>query len=211
MPPEIGPQTGGDYKEEGGGGFFSKKVGPLPMWAIIAAGIIILYVLYTKFAGGTKSSSDPAVTSNPSSDTSSGTFPWDNLTSALSQVQGNEQSIAAQLTQPANPSTTNLPVNPMPVQTSAGSYAGSGGAPPYAPPPISGSHDSGTGTTPGGGSMQYTPTSARARIVTDIPNQATAPTTLAPSPWGWAGGVKTVPQSPGVQLGRPLRTGPQAF
>lgn len=161
MPPEIGPQTGGDYKEEGGGGFFSKKVGPLPMWAIIAAGIIILYVLYTKYFANTQSSSNPAVTSNPSTDTTSGTFPWDNLTSALAQVQANEQGISAQLTQPANPSTTNLPVNPMPVQTSAGSYAGWGGAPPTAPPNYSASDAAGTGTTPGGGTQQITPTSAR--------------------------------------------------
>lgn len=210
MPPEIGPQTGGDYKEEGGGGFFSKKVGPLPMWAILAAGVIVLYVLYTKYFSNTNSSSNPAVTSNPSTDTTSGTFPWDNLTSALSQIQGNEQGIAAQLTQPANPSTTNLPVNPMPVQTSAGSYAGWGGGPPTAPPPtnppIPGGGGSGTGQGPNGG-MAMTPTSSRVPI--PVPATYIPPTVSTIATKG--GGIPVGGTSPGVQIGRPLRTGPLSF
>lgn len=161
MPPELGRQTGGEYAEEGGqqGNFLTKKVGPLPMWAILAAGVIIIYVLYTKYFANTNSSTNPAVQTNPSSDTSSGTFPWDNLTSALSQIQGNEQGIASSL-QTANPTQTgssSAPVNPNPVNNTSNAY---GNSAPTATP-IGGSNDLGTGTGlgPGGGQIQ-TPTSS---------------------------------------------------
>lgn len=98
-----GTQYAGDYvDDEQQGNFFTRKVGPLPMWAILGAGVVVLIVVYQKFfAGGSTSSTQPAVSTNPSTDTSgntsTGTFPWDNLAPALAQIQANQQALQTQL------------------------------------------------------------------------------------------------------------------
>lgn len=70
-----------------GGSFFSK----IPIWAWIAGGVIVLYVLYTKFFSNTSSTSNPAVTTTPDQTGS----PYTDLSTALQQVLANEQSIAS--------------------------------------------------------------------------------------------------------------------
>jgi hypothetical protein len=109
MPPQISssPQRS-DVADEGEGNFFTKKVGPLPMWAIIGAGIVVLYVLYTKFFSKTTSSSTPAVSTSPSTATTTGT-PYDNFSGALSQIAANQQQIQSLLGTSASSTQNNTP------------------------------------------------------------------------------------------------------
>lgn len=103
--PQISkPFQKGDYvdEQEGGGGFFSQKLGPLPLWAVIAGVGVILYVLYTKFIGGSTSSSTPAVTTTPDQTGA----PYSNLNAALAQVQANEQQIASLIGTSTGPTPT---------------------------------------------------------------------------------------------------------
>jgi hypothetical protein len=105
MPPEISstPQRS-DIANEGQGNFLTKKIGPLPMWAIIAGVGVILYVLYTKFFA----QGSPAVSTTPSTDTTTGT-PFDNFSSSLGQIAANEQQIQSLLGTGASSTTNNTP------------------------------------------------------------------------------------------------------
>lgn len=84
MPPQIGKADySGDVREEGGGGFFSQKIGPLPIWVLIAAGIVVLYALFVKF--GSTNSRNPLVQTAPTD-----IAPYSNLENALQQILNNQ-------------------------------------------------------------------------------------------------------------------------
>lgn len=203
MPPALGPQTGGEYKEEGEGNFFTKKVGPLPMWAIIGIVIIVLYVLYTKFLAGQNSTSQPAVQTNPSNDT--GTLPFNNLLSGLSQIQANDQSLLSQL---SNPSTTPLPINPS--QVASSNNPGQG--PPASPANYYAQNaGTGSGTDPNTGNAVQTPTSARGNPA-PVVSKATityTPASQRPS-WlpSWVRGALAPPTPTPITFTTPYVSGP---
>lgn len=149
MPPQISkPFQKGDYvdEQEGGGGFFSQKLGPLPLWAVIAGVIIILYVLYTKFVGGSHSSSTPAVTTTPDQTGA----PYSNLDAALAQIQANEQQIASIVGASSSSSSSTTPSTTPAASsksTAAAAYANANqliaqhnSGPPSAPPISQPSH-----------------------------------------------------------------------
>lgn len=106
MPPQISPTPQRSDISEGTseGGFFSQKIGPIPMWGVIAGGAVVLFVLYQKFIA----KGSPAVTTNPSTDTTTGT-PFDNFGAALAQIQNNEAQISDLIgrNNPGASSTTN--------------------------------------------------------------------------------------------------------
>lgn len=108
MPPQISPvQHRADVADGAEGNFFTNKIGPLPMWVWLAAGGVVLYVLYTKFFGGT-STGTPAVSTTPSTDTTTGT-PFDNFGAALAQIQANENAIATLVGSGSGPSPATAP------------------------------------------------------------------------------------------------------
>jgi hypothetical protein len=89
MPPQLSDSPQSSDIKRGEGNFFTNKVGPLPMWAIIGVGIVVLYVLYTKFF----SQGNPAVSTTPSTAATSGT-PIADLGAALAQILANQQSLS---------------------------------------------------------------------------------------------------------------------
>lgn len=117
MPPAIGkPFTRSDVEEDAGQeSFFSR----IPIWVWIAGGIIVLYVLYTKFFSNTSSTSNPAVTTTPDQTGA----PYSNLDAALAQVLANEQQITNLIGSGTAPTTTAGGMSPSPRGVNPSSFS----------------------------------------------------------------------------------------